>query len=329
MASWKEGWGDFKDWASGQKYKDYAEDRYQQEVSSSESKAQDQYGDFVKTAEQEQKAAQEGLSRLGEGQKFVGVGERERVMQDLQERSGAAVEGAAQRGMMHSGALLKSQQQSAMQRALASAALDTEEAQRRRQALMNVEQHVSLAKEARGNIPENVGVAAQPFEKEVERMEVRDRGINTLLTAARDQRLTRDDALRGMSQNLDAVFQESMQLRIQQAQAQGLGETDIQLMVQSMEAEKGQALQQMEGMADMLLNSDPAEAAAALQAYYTPERMQLGDDDPYNPFWSMFGGGAGAAVGGIAGFAIGGPMGAVAGARGGYQVGSGIGSLFG
>ena len=326
MATWVEDWifG-----GTGQTAQKTSDQQKSISVPADTARAQENYGDFVKTVESEQKAAQEGLSRLGDGQKFVGEGERERVMQDLQERSGAAVEGAAQRGMMHSGALLQSQQQSAMQRALAGAALDTEEAQRQRQALMNVEQHISLAKDARQNIPEQVGTSIQPFENEVQRMEARDKGINTLLTAARDQRITRDSALQGMSQNLDSIYQESMQLRIQQAQSQGLGETDIQLMVQSMEAEKGQALKEMEGMADMLLNPDPAEAASALQAYFTPERMQLGSGDSYSPFWSIVLGTAGAVAGGAVGMSVGGPAGVMAGVGGGYRAGSAAGSLFG
>ena len=298
----------------------------------SQAEAQEKFGPYAETVEKEQKSAQAGLAGLGQGTSFLGVGERERVMQDLQQRSGAAVQGAAQRGMSHSGSLLRSQQQSMMQQALASAALDSEEEQRRRQALMNVEQHISLAKEARQNIPSQYGEETGPdgrrpmgrsevFEPEVQRMETRDRQINELLTTVRGQRLSRDDMLRGMAQNLDEVYQSSVQSRIRQAQEQGISETDIQLMVQEMEAEKGEAMQQMEGMANMLSAPNPAEAAAALQAFYTPERMEFVEQQSMNPLIPMAAGVFGAAVGGLA-------TGNPAGAKAGYETASAVGSYY-
>jgi hypothetical protein len=264
----------------------------------------------VEETEREQKNLL-GYAKTAQGISTYLTGEEKRgPLIAWEEASRQHLQGAAESGTIHSGALGMARRSAARQNALQEASLQYEDERRERARLMEIEQMRAVVEQGREDIPSratreeggNTYYNMPQFKTDRERMNARDKQIQSIISEL-DKRRPSPEEMRGrFTQEVNATYDNLKQQAMAEAKNLGMSADYIAGIGQGFDQDRQRALGDIESFVEAFSSPDPAQTQALLASMYTPDTI----DDPTLSFLL---GGAGMILGGIGGGVTGAGMG--------------------
>lgn len=291
--------------------------------------------EYVKGLVREQEDLERQARSLATGNPISNTPEAQRLAKESTTttlRSG--INNAAERGLIHSGALGSLKAQSSKLASLQNLQLQAQEEALRRESAKNIAAGQQAAKQALEGVPESVranrtftnqqtiGLDIPVYEGQRDVLQRSQNEVDTIIGDIAQKRPTEEQLRSSFSDAIDKEFATQEAQALAFAQERGLSADQLAGIQSSFARNKEAAFDVADGMVQVLSSYDPSLMRAELAALYNKDILPdlEKNREQASPYWAVGMGLLGAGIGGLVG-------GGVPGATLGYTIGSSAGSV--
>lgn len=273
------------------------------------------------------------------------IGAASALQRQFKEGTQATISYAAERGLLTSSYLDQRKRNLLRENALQRAGMEGAAEMGYRGQIQKAAGEVALASKSREDIPDEVLLKQQTgfgpvdaggmvslqgkkdiYSHQTNRIEKANTKSREVLVALAKNRPTEQQLMQDFSGHINEIYSGMERSMLEDAAAKGHSAAYVEGLRRQMASDREQTLAEMVDVARTLAGPDPAMAQSVLSAIYTPDRIDMLEQDQISPMWGVGGGMVGAVAGAYIGKT---PASTAAGYEIGSAAGQGAGSIYG